>query len=206
MLSTATPRSWATLLRLKSFVTILPFILRASSMSFRSTSRISGKSVSTICTSHPGHLLDLLEDVQTAAAAVALQGVRGVGHLLQLAQHELRHHQRAVEEAGLADVGDAAVDDDGGVEHLVLVEARVVLERGDDARGLEPLALARPQHDAHVDEEDDEQDVDEVLGHEVEALHHAPEQVGAEQAGDAAHERAHQLMGGNAAGGSARGR
>src|SRR6266498_1821459 len=50
MFSTATPRSCATLLRLKSLVTILPLIRRASSISFRSTSRISGKSVSTICT------------------------------------------------------------------------------------------------------------------------------------------------------------
>ena len=90
MLRTGTPRSCATLLRLKSLVTILPFMRRASSMSFRSTSRTSGKSVSTICTCTLRHLLDLLQDVQAAPAAVALQRVRGVGHLLQLAQHELR--------------------------------------------------------------------------------------------------------------------
>ena len=50
MFRTATPRSCATLLRLKSLVTILPEIRWASSISFRSTSRTSGKSVSTICT------------------------------------------------------------------------------------------------------------------------------------------------------------
>ena len=124
MFRTGTPRSWATLLRLKSLVTILPLMRRASSMSFRSTSRTSGKSVSTICTWTSRHLLDLLQDVEAAPAAVALQRVRRVGHLLQLAQHELRHHQRALQEAGLADVGDAPVDDHGGVEHLVLVRGR----------------------------------------------------------------------------------
>src|SRR5512139_2144731 len=52
-LRTSTPRSWATLFRLKSLVTILPWRCRASSMSFRSTSRSSGKSTSEIVTSTP---------------------------------------------------------------------------------------------------------------------------------------------------------
>ena len=50
MFRTATPRSCATLFRLKSFVTIFPLRRFATSMSLRSTSRTSGKSVSTICT------------------------------------------------------------------------------------------------------------------------------------------------------------
>ncbi len=53
MLSTATPRSCATLFRLKSFVTIFPSSVRASSISFRSTSLMSGKSTSEIMTSTP---------------------------------------------------------------------------------------------------------------------------------------------------------
>ena len=36
------------------------------------------------------HLLDLLEDVETAPAAVALERIAGVGDQLQLLQHELR--------------------------------------------------------------------------------------------------------------------
>jgi hypothetical protein len=50
----------------------------------------------------PRHLLDALQDVEPAAAAVALQRIGGIGDELQLAQHELRDDQRAVEEAGLA--------------------------------------------------------------------------------------------------------
>ena len=50
---TLTPRSCATLFRLKSFVTIFPSSERASSISFRSTSRTSGKSRSDTMTSTP---------------------------------------------------------------------------------------------------------------------------------------------------------
>ena len=53
MFSTCTPRSCATLFRLKSLVTIFPLSVRASSISFRSTSRTSGKSASEMITSAP---------------------------------------------------------------------------------------------------------------------------------------------------------
>ena len=76
------------------------------------------------------HLLDLLEDVEPAAAAVALHRVGGVGDELQLLQHELRDHERAVEKPGLAHVGDAAVDDHAGVEDPVaLLRAGVAEQR-----------------------------------------------------------------------------
>src|SRR5207245_11401743 len=66
-----------------------------------------------------GDLLHLLQDVESAPAAVALERVGGVGYLLQLPQDELGYDQRALQEAGLADVGDAPVDDHRRVEHLV---------------------------------------------------------------------------------------
>ncbi len=50
MFSTGTPCSCATLFRLKSLVTILQSYALASSISFMSTSRMAGKSSSTICT------------------------------------------------------------------------------------------------------------------------------------------------------------
>jgi hypothetical protein len=65
------------------------------------------------------HLLNLLQDVEAAAPAIALHRIRGVGDQLQLLQHELRNDERAVHEAGFADVRDPSVDDDAGVEHLV---------------------------------------------------------------------------------------
>ena len=65
-----------------------------------------------------GHLLDALQDVQAAAAAVALQRIGRIGDQLQFAQHELRDDQTSVQKTGFDDVGDAAVDDDAGIEDL----------------------------------------------------------------------------------------
>src|SRR6185436_562747 len=42
-----------------------------------------------------GHLLDLLQDVEAAAAAVAFHRIGGIGDELQLLEDELRNHQRA---------------------------------------------------------------------------------------------------------------
>ncbi len=79
---------------------------------------MEGKSSGTICTWMLSFGLHALQHIEAAAAALALGAVGGVGHHLQLAQHKLRHHHHAINEAGLGDVGDAAVDDDAGVEHL----------------------------------------------------------------------------------------
>jgi hypothetical protein len=75
------------------------------------------------------------------------------------------------------------------------VQARGVLERRDDARRLEPLAAPCPDHDPDVDQERDHDRVDEVLGHQVEALDHAPDQARAQEARDAPDERAHHVVG-----------
>jgi len=61
------------------------------------------------------HLLDPLQDVQAAAAAVALHRIRRIRHQLQFAQNELGDHQDAIQKAGLRYIGDAAVNDDAGV-------------------------------------------------------------------------------------------
>ena len=90
----------------------------------------------------PGHLLDLLQDVEAPAPAVPLERVGRVGHQLQLLQDELRDEQRAVEEPGLADVGDPAVDDDARVEDLVAALRTGRAEERDQPCRLEPLTPA----------------------------------------------------------------
>jgi len=69
---------------------------------------------------HPGagNPLHALEHVEAALAPVALEGIGRVGDLLELPQDELRDDQGAFEEARLAEIHDAPVDDDGGVEDL----------------------------------------------------------------------------------------
>ena len=182
MFSTSTPRSCATLFRLKSFVTILPCSVRASSMSFRSTSRTSGKVDVGDHDVDAGHLLDLLQDVEPAAAAVAFQRVGGIGDELQLLQHELRDDERAVEKAGLADVGDAAVDDDAGVEDAVALLRPGVAEERREPGGLQPLPLARAHHDAEIGEHQQDEAVQE---HDPRVAGVGPEQRRADRFGEA---------------------
>src|SRR6267378_3642295 len=61
-------------------------------------------------------LLHLREDVEPAPPAASAGGVSGIRHLLQLTQNRAEDHQRQVDETGLGDVEDAAVDDDRRVE------------------------------------------------------------------------------------------
>ena len=151
MLSTSTPRSCATLFRLKSLVTILPCSERAEldelEIDFLDVGKIGVRDDDV----DAGHLLDALQDVETAAAAVAAQRIGRIGDLLQLLEHELRNDERAVDEAGLADVGDAAVDDDAGVENSVAaLLLRLRPEQPRDPLWLEPLAGLRAEHEADV--------------------------------------------------------
>ena len=60
--------------------------------------------------------LHLLQDIQSAPAALPPGAVRGIGYDLQLAQHELRHQQVSFQEAGFDHVCNAAIDDGTGIE------------------------------------------------------------------------------------------
>src|SRR5207248_4012786 len=98
-----------------------------------------------------------------AAAAIALHRIGGIGHQLQFAQHELRNHQHSVEETGVGDIGDAAVNYDAGVEDLerllrALLSAEYAPERGQ----VQEIALARPDYQADVSHPQQDADLDEV--------------------------------------------
>src|SRR5271170_7733343 len=108
------------------------------------------------------HLLHLLQDVEATTAAVSLQGVRRIRDLLQLPKHELGNHQGAFQEAGGADVRNTTVDDDRGVQNLVLVEPRGILEGSDDPRRLKPLAFGRADDQAYVYKGNDQEEAQEV--------------------------------------------
>src|SRR5262249_83849 len=136
---------------------------------------------------HAGHLLDLLQDVEPAPAAVALHRIGGIGDQLQLLQHELRDDERAVDEAGFADVGDAAVDDDARVEHLVAPLRTCRAEETREPRRLEPLAVLAAEHQAEVRQHDQRETVQE-LDAAIGAV--GPEQTRHDQVGDAQADRA----------------
>src|SRR6478735_3933833 len=66
-------------------------------------------------------LLHLGEDLEAAPAPVAAQGVRGIRDVLQLLEDELGDDEGAVDEPGLDDVLDPAVDDRARVDDDVRV-------------------------------------------------------------------------------------
>src|SRR6266540_3836056 len=74
-------------------------------------------------------LLHLREDVKTATPATPARHVGRVGDQLELAQDGGEDHQRHVDETCLADVEDAAVDDDRGVEKNTCEAVALLLRR-----------------------------------------------------------------------------
>ena len=109
-------------------------------------------------------LLQALQDVETAASAVALERVGRIGHQLQFAQHELRGDDDAIEEAGFGDVGDAAVDDDAGIENLVaLLALFLAAEDAAQRRQIEQVSFHGAHDQAHVGHEQHDQNLQEAL-------------------------------------------
>src|ERR1019366_5066539 len=96
-------------------------------------------------------LLDALQDVKAAAAAVALHGVSRVGDQLKFSQYELGNHDHTVQEAGLGDVGDATVDDHARVEDLVALPGLLLAtENAAQCRQIEQVALASAHHQTYI--------------------------------------------------------
>ena len=138
-----------------------------------------------------------MQDVETAASAIPFQRVGGVGDQLQFAQHELRSDDDAVEESGLGDVGDAAVDDDAGVEDLVALLA-LLLPTENAAQGgqIQQIALVGPDDQSDIGHQEHDQDLQEALGVPGgdAVANDEGKQVGAEDAEDAAHGGANQAL------------
>ena len=117
MFMTRTPCSSATRLRLKSLVRIDPAAaLARAPRAWRPPRRRLGHVVLDDLDRRAGLLLHPGQDLQAAPAAVAAQRVGAVGDVLELVEDEARHDQRAVDEPGLDDLGDPAVDDRAGVD------------------------------------------------------------------------------------------
>ncbi len=109
------------------------------------------------------HFLNALQHVEPAPAAIALHRIGRIGHHLQLVQHELRDHQNAVEKTGIGDIGDAAVDDDAGVEDLLIGAAvRLGAEQAAQRGQIQQIALGRAGDRADVGKQQQADDLSEV--------------------------------------------
>jgi hypothetical protein len=61
-------------------------------------------------------VLQAVEHLQPAAAAIATQAIRRVSDVLKFVEHEARHHQLALQETGIADIAYAPVHDNAGIQ------------------------------------------------------------------------------------------
>ena len=66
-------------------------------------------------------LTDALQDIQATAATCAFECIRRIGDMLQLLQYEDRNQKRPLDEARITDISDAAINDDAGIQQLVLL-------------------------------------------------------------------------------------
>src|SRR5205814_7058105 len=108
-----------------------------------------------------GHFLDPLQNVQTAAPAIPLQSVRRVGHLLQLAEDEVRDDESAIEESRFADIRNSPVDHDARVEYLVrLLWWTLTPEQAAHRGKVQHIALVRPHNKSDVGHEEEDEELD----------------------------------------------
>src|SRR5260370_27858073 len=143
------------------------------------------------------HLLDTLHDIEPAPSAVPLQRVGRVGHQLQLAQHKLRQHQHAIQKASFGNIGNAAVNDDAGIEDLVNLLAHLFAAKdASQRRKVEQVALVGPDNQANVGHEQHDQQLQEVLRvAQAKALaDHNAEKISPEHAHNAADHGADQPL------------
>ena len=105
---------------------------------------------------------DAFEQFEAATTALAAHRVGGVGDELKFVQHELGHHDDALDEASFDQFRDASVDDDAGVEHDVVLGLALGFEAdiGND-EGEILLVPAHGQHHAQVAEGEEQREADD---------------------------------------------
>jgi hypothetical protein len=118
--------------------------------------------------------LRIREHLQSASPPVAPEGIRRVGDVLELRQHEARDQYGRAEEAGLGDVRDAAVNDHARIEEEWLILRSRFLGSGavQDGRASLPatedgdkvLLALHHDGDADVAEHGDDRRQDAVKG------------------------------------------
>ena len=77
----------------------------------------------------------------------------------------MRNHNQPVEKTGLGDVGDAAVDDDAGIEDLVTLLARPLAAKdAAERRQIQQISLVRAHRQSHVGHDHHDHDLQKTLG------------------------------------------
>jgi hypothetical protein len=90
------------------------------------------------------HLLHALQDFEAAAPALAFRGIGRIGDELQFVEHKLRHTQYPIQKVRFANVRDAAIDQNTGVEKLHGLERGGLRVCDSSYRGNLQLATSLP--------------------------------------------------------------
>src|SRR2546421_1012704 len=109
-----------------------------------------------------GFLAHPVEHIQAPTPTVAAQHIGRVGNVAQLVEHEARDHHFAHDEAGGADVGDAAIDDGARVDQdlRAIAVLGVLVNAGGVGTGREPGTQVVPPHQGHPHADEDHHDGD----------------------------------------------
>ena len=114
---------------------------------------------------HLWHLLNLLQYLEPAPSALTLQRIRRIGDHLQLVQHELRHSENTFEELRIAYIGDAAVDQNAGVQKLHGFRgSRVLAEEPVQSINMQFPAPARAKDESEIAKSEQCSKFEEGLG------------------------------------------
>ena len=100
-----------------------------------------------------GVALNAVEHFESAPAAGALDGIGGIGNLLNFFEHEPRHDNQALQKMGFNQISDATVNDDAGIEQQQIVCLALLAKthvRNDEREIL--LVAAHGENDADIAE------------------------------------------------------
>src|SRR5262249_23681055 len=98
-----------------------------------------------------GHLLNALKNVETTPSTIPFQRICRVSDLLQFTQNEVGNDEHSIQETGFADIGNAAVDDDAGIEDLISLSRRpFATENAAHRRQIQHVSLVRSNDESDV--------------------------------------------------------
>src|SRR5580704_14172706 len=97
------------------------------------------------------HLLDSLQDFESAPSTLTLQRVGGISHQLQFVQHELRDDHRSIQKLCLGDIRHAPIYNHAGIEHLERVlQAALTTKQSAERLQVQHVTLVRAQDQPYV--------------------------------------------------------
>jgi hypothetical protein len=138
-----------------------------------------------------------LQNVQPAAAAIALQRIARIGNQLQLTKNELWSDHNAIQESRLRNIGDSAIDDHAGIQDFVaFLELFLTTEDAAKCGQIQEVALVRADDQPDIRHQQHDHDLEEAAQRSIDqaVMNDQCEQVSANDAEDASDRRPDQPL------------